>query len=43
MLASWIEATCDDPEQETKALVESGKIATSSGCLQTGNVALSRI
>src|SRR5690349_17629438 len=30
-LFSWMDATWDDPEQETKALLESGRMAMSSG------------
>ena len=41
-MASWMEATCEDPEHEMKALVESGRIAISSGCPQTGRVARTR-
>src|ERR1700740_2882739 len=41
-LCSWIDATCDDPEQATKAFVESGRIAMSSGCWQTGRVERTR-
>src|ERR1051325_7466196 len=37
-----MDATCDDPEHETKALLESGRIAISSGCRQTGRVARTR-
>ena len=37
-----MEATCEDPEQATNALLESGRIAMSSGCWQMGSVARTR-
>src|ERR1700747_27274 len=45
--SSWsvfrsMEATCAEPVQATNALLESGKIATPSGCWHSGRVARTR-
>ena len=37
-----MEATWDEPEQATNALLESGSMAMSSGCWHTGSVARTR-
>ncbi len=37
-----MDATCDEPEHATNALLESGRMAMSSGCWHTGKVARTR-
>src|SRR5258708_39602211 len=42
LLSNSMEATWEDPEQATKALLESGIMAISSGCWHTGKVERTR-